>query len=336
MDAELLVRLIGLDDSARPRACNVSVSGIYVEADGYPGSTGTVEKVELATLEGAHRVTLLAVVVRTVSVDDLWQGTRVAGVAFEFLVEDTREQALLRDLVRTVAGERFTRNEDLVGLAVDAQVESGGNARPARVSGLKSEAIVLETSWPLERGANVYLTVDSAHQESPLELRGVVQQTVRAEERRYRVEVRVGAKGGVAKSANSMTNAMTALLTEAVAPETPSRLKGASADLSGALERVSFSSLVSFLEFERLSGALSLEQTHGATVVYIEDGRITDVEGATSAAAARATLSRALGSPTGTFRLKLGPTAREDRFQMASSALLLDLLRRLDETSRSP
>lgn len=334
IDAELAVRIAGLDDAPSLRPCNVSVSGIYTEVTGYPGTLGTVERLEIATEDGAHRVTLLAVVVRTVHVDDLFRGAHVAGVAFEFLVEDARERDALRALVRSVAGDRFTRNQDVDGLSVSARVQSSGDEGTARVSALRSEAIVLETSWPLERGASVQLIVGSTGHGAPLEVSGVVQQTVRAEDRRYRVEVRVESRAESLTPTSTRVAPMDALLTEAVAPEMASRLRGASADLSGDLERVSLASLVSFLEFERLSGTLSVEQAHGSTVLYIDEGRITDVDGASDAAMARGALSLALRERTGAFRLKLGPTSRADRFGTASSALLLDLMRTLDESSR--
>jgi hypothetical protein len=333
IDAELSVHVVGVDRGAQTRLCNISVSGLYVELAGYVGSTGTVEQVEVGTLDGTLRVSLLAVVVRTVSVDDLWQGKRVAGVAFEFLLEHARERELLHEIVRSVAGEKLTQKHEFEGLSLDAHVHAEGADRPARVAGLTADAIVIETSWPLERGSNIYLVVESPRHAMPLEVSGVVQHTVRAEERRYRVEVRVGNRTDGPRAVNDLSTAMNALLSEAVVPDAPSRLHGASADLSGALERVSLPSLVSFLEFERLSGTLSLEQAHGVTVVYISEGRIIDVDGATSASDARTLLGRALGASQGTFRLQLGPTSRADRFGTASSALVLDLLRQIDESA---
>jgi hypothetical protein len=95
-----------------------------------------------------------------------------------------------------------------------------------------------------------------------------------------------------------------------------------SGDLSGHLARVKLPNLLAFIERSRLSGELKLENEAGRTAsLFIDQGRVLDVEADPPYATPRAALARVVSWSDGYFHFVAGEVAREDRLQLSGKLL---------------
>lgn len=99
----------------------------------------------------------------------------------------------------------------------------------------------------------------------------------------------------------------------------------AAADLTGDLAEMSLFSLVSFLELERLSGVLYLNQGKQRAKLFVRSGQVVDVEDPLNLPGPIDSLTGLASWEWGEFRFKAGSVDRKDRIGVRTTALLMDL-----------
>lgn len=105
--------------------------------------------------------------------------------------------------------------------------------------------------------------------------------------------------------------------------------------LSGQLDRVRLPALLTLFEMQRMTGILVMHSFVHTAHIFVKEGAVVDVEPRlASEPTARAAAARVLRWEVGSFEFEVGPVDREDRIEMSVTALLLDLARESDESSR--
>lgn len=103
--------------------------------------------------------------------------------------------------------------------------------------------------------------------------------------------------------------------------------------MTGSLADMGIVDLVQTFELGRKTGALHLLDRRGRRgEVYFRDGRVVDAE--VGERRGERAFYRLLDWNEGTFRLEFGPHDRRDRIEVATQALVLEGMRRLDEWGR--
>lgn len=107
--------------------------------------------------------------------------------------------------------------------------------------------------------------------------------------------------------------------------------------LSGLLSRIPLTTLCSLFEMERITGKLVVRPAGAEkpTDVYVRDGQLLDVEPLPDATTPKARLGALLALSDGSFEFYVQPVDRPDRIGVSTTALLLDLARVADESSRA-
>jgi hypothetical protein len=149
---------------------------------------------------------------------------------------------------------------------------------------------------------------------------------------RYGIVVRFAPPRGGPTLVGSYAERSVATLTEALLA--PTRLPTPverSRDLSGQLSRVHLSSILSLAEMEGIEGILTVANEASAARIYLSGGRIVDADADHSAMAPREVLGDLLGWTEGEFSVVCVPVNRPDRFEMRTTALLIDVTRERDE-----
>jgi CRP-like cAMP-binding protein len=108
------------------------------------------------------------------------------------------------------------------------------------------------------------------------------------------------------------------------------------AHMQGDLAQVKPTSLLVFLEMERMSGVLRLCRRGQEATLYVKTGRVLDVEKPGGVVEQPADFVGALLAwDAGEFQFSFEPVDREDRVRTATMALLLDAARLQDEANRT-
>lgn len=103
--------------------------------------------------------------------------------------------------------------------------------------------------------------------------------------------------------------------------------------LQGDLSQLKPTSLLVFFEMERMTGVLRLDTGKAQASLFINGGRIYDVEAPGKVADPVARVSEVLGWEKGTFDFAFGPVDREDRVKTGTTGLLLEAARVADEAA---
>jgi hypothetical protein len=345
------VRIIGLDDAPVRRRGNISVTGVYFEVDEYDADPGTVERLELISTDAIRQVVCLACLARVVTVADLWESARVCGVAYQFLPADEDVRQDILGLVSHVARQRLLGDEVILEqLGLDAAMNVGsGEQRPARVQTVRSTSLVLETEWPVERGARVGLAIEPPEGESFVQIQGVVDETHALPKgsgpNRYRVQVSLhssDAKGALpARDPESgdpvgttLDDAFASLLDNLLKPDAVQPSVARAPHIEGNLGRVSIASVLSLLEFEKMSGSLRLRKDDRRAMLFVKEGRVVDAELADSDERPLEVLEHVVMWTRGSFRFLVEEIDRPDLLRRTTTALVLDALREVDEGGR--
>ena len=318
------VAVEGIDDFPRLRSGNLSATGVYVETDRHIGDPGSVQWLHLSATEHATPVEVMGRVVRLDHETRQLHGGASEGVALEFMPEDDSTRNNLHRVVREVATLRMEQEEG-GGHGLD---RGGGGA-----AGPGVQRLMLETTIPLAVGQLLTFTIQLGEEAGPLKLRGRVAQIQplsRTEDSTInRVSVQVvesapRSSGLHAVPTHETTtidlqfNDLVASVPDEVAPEDAS----SSGDLVGHLARVKLTSLLAFLERSRLSGELHLENAGQEAVIYIDSGRMLDVEATPSLPTPRTALAHLIRWKDGSFHFVAGEVQRDDRLQIRSNSLL--------------
>jgi hypothetical protein len=345
------VAVEGVDQELVPRRGDISATGIFFESMLDIGDAGTVQWLHIASWDRERKLTVMAHVVRSVRLADVYGEVR--GVAFEFMPESDEAAANLCELVRYVL--ETPRPEDELGEIaprVSARAASGADdeaeATEVNVKKLSVQTMLLETDWSVPVGEPVRVEIIARGQSRPIRVEGQAVSVLPAQSRgskRYRIAVQVrselegplrrfqsvapGVLGDEVSMREKPTGPLDQLLSALIQPPAapPERHH-----LTGLLTRIPFPSLCSLLELEKLSGDLTITRGKGHIVLYLREGRFVDVDPQTCDP--RVEIKKLLSSHEGSFEFVVAEVHRADRINATMTQLLLELATEADEASR--
>jgi hypothetical protein len=330
--SRFLAAIDGLDAETLPRSGDISATGIYFETAHEVGPIGTIHWLRLVSMDGTRRVGVMAYVVRRVLVLRA-EGSPIHGVAFEFMPESDDATAALADLVR--------------------HVHRPASEAPPRQLAVRS--LVLETNWRVDLGERVRIDVVAPGMTERIRLEGrAVRVAPQPESSRFTIVVEVREQTAAPLRKESMLQMQAVrpesmpppmadddviaerlheLLSGLIVPERdPTKARRHNA-LSGMIARIPLPTLISLFELERMSGRLRVRRAGEESTLYVSHGRIIDVE-PRGEGTARQRIAELLSWDDGSFEFSLEPIDREDRVEVSSTALLLDIARESDEANR--
>lgn len=299
------------------RRGDVSLTGAYIEMDVAVGEPGAIHQLRLRTRDGVHEVQVPARVIRVIRTDDLFGGSSVTGVAFEFLVHAADVKTAVHALVRHAAG---------VGDEDPSWDEAGGVT-----------SFSVETRWQLRAGERVRVEVPSAHGASAI-IEGRVVRSRAHKSGTFRNQVQIEGEAPLDIADRSVSGLRDAIA--AVADE-QRRVATRREHLSGDLSRIQVPSLLSLVALEQMTGVIGVHSAERSARIYVRAGQIVDVVELESESdkecegrGARAILGALCHTREGRFEVFLEEVTRPDRLHVSTTALLLDLARTHDEDRR--
>lgn len=319
------------------RRGNVSATGLFIEVDRALGMPAAMQTLTLCTEDQLRQLDVLTQIARIVTVDDAWRGRAVCGMAYAFCPEDEKKRRDLEELVRH-AVQTAVRNDPMT--RVDHRLLAVVAEKPltAAAKSFSLQSMTLETDWPVFEGETIRATLEAPDSRRRFKIAGVAKKTQAIEvpgAMRYRVDVQLNEVSEPTEEperpASSLDDAFSVLIDRAVFSSEPSR--PATEQLSGLLASVSLPSLLTFFDLERVSGVLSVHTPEHAARLYFQDGRVIDLELDGRPGDARGSLAVLLTQNEGSFEFKKEAVSREDRVHAPTSALLLDIMREMDESS---
>ncbi len=316
---------------------NLSASGVFVEIDQDPGQLGMVRALQLTTEDRSVSVNLMGQVARIVSYDDLAQGRVIAGAAFEFLVQADSQRDAIERLLRAVADVRILHSPQAgIACRIDARLaDRPGSATGAVVTRMALREIAIETTSPVGVGEQVRVEIRLPSQRT-IDLSGRAMSSHRIKGDRYQVEVHLDSDQAPPAPERAAEKAAIDAGLDGVLSEVTSwrerEHRQRSAHLSGELSQVPLTSLLSFLEMERVSGILEIDRDGQLARIFVRDGRLVDLEPRPESPAPW--LESALQWKHGAFEFRFEKVDRSDTIQMPTSVLLVELARSQDETLR--
>jgi hypothetical protein len=334
VSARFFVRVLGVDARATLRAGNISMTGAYFETDTAPGEVGQVERIEVKSMDGSASVVVPAVIIRLSHTRDLWAGEQVVATAWQFLPDNEEVNQAIGLLVRDIAASALAASDGTIEggrLPASVDVDVGG-AVTAQIRSLEPNGVSLLTSWPVEAGARVHITINERGDVDPVSIDGVVESNQVVEPgRTFRIDVRTT---GDTQGSRHHAHAVTKMVDAIVSRESERSLRAASA-LAGDLSRVPLTSVLAFIEWEQWTGALSLHRADDHAKLLFALGRPVDIAASFGARTPQLALRTVLTWNDGRFSLALDPGAAtvDDVMQTTVRALLLDLAREDDENT---
>jgi hypothetical protein len=351
------VAVEGVDPELIPRRGDISATGIFFETEFEIGDAGTVQWLHIASWDRALEVTVMAHVVRAVTIADVHR--EISGVALEFMPESDAAAAGICDLARYILqGPHGAEGAPRMSPRVAAKAATGAaEATSVNLSKLSVQTLLLETDWTVPVGEPVRVEIIARGVRRPIRVEGTavsVLPTMQKSGKRYRIAVHVQSEvegplrrfssigmaavrpGAVApKPAPPPPPAKTggpldALLSALIQPpETPP----ARSHLTGLLSRIPLTTLCSLIELERLSGDLTVRRGEQVSRLFVREGRFVDLEPYTPDP--RAELAKLLECRDGSFALDIADVERPDRIRATMTQLLLDLACAADEAKKA-
>ena len=347
------VAVEGVDTEPVPRRGDISATGIFFETEFEVGDAGTVQWLHIASWDRAYAVTVMAHVVRAVTLADVHREIR--GVALEFMPESDLAAASICELARYILETpQATGSKAEMSPRVSTRAGAGGAAATAvSLNKLSVQTLLLETDWTVPVGEAVRVEIIARGVRRPIRVEGTavsVLPAMQSSGKRYRIAVHVNAevegplrrfssiamaavRPGEARApapeatpAGPLDHLLSALIQP---PETPPERR----HLSGLLSRIPLTTLCSLIELERLSGDLTIRRGASVSTLYLRDGRFVDVEPYTTDP--RRELAKLLESRDGSFELDVAPVERADRIGTTMTQLLLDLACAADEAANA-
>lgn len=351
----LLVEVEGMDRHATPRNADISARGVYFDTEQDFGEVGTVQWLRLTSADRECTVQVMAHVVRNVAAGERPRSPS-SGVALEFMPESDDRTEELHDFVRYVLSYR---REVRPPVPVEERVVEIPTAAPT-VRQLSAGRLSLYSRWAIAIGDTVRLELVAPGLPQPILLRGRAIHVTEAEDGsphgQYRIEVemeeeregplrRLSSNGFRAVKPTTddepepfpdddLSRTLDEMLSALVkpVPDVPPRR----AHLSGLLTRGRLPMLAALFDMERISGELSLVHGGERSRLFVQRGRIIDVEPLIPGTGARTELARLFGWTDGSFEFVIRDIDRPDRVEATVNALLIDLAHRADEASRAP
>ncbi len=338
--ADFLVRIEGIHSEYYPTRGNISRTGVLLELPSAPGSPGDIELLHICSSDRERQAAVIGQIVRCVTIDTVGQRPQVA-VVFEFLSE--RPEA--KDAVAALIEHLINQSRDLEDFGVDHRIPvdlvKGSDApREAAVFRLEVKRLLLETTWPVNLGDRVQLVFRGRNTRLPFEGRVVKSQPrPLAGAPLYDVEVALGAAGERAgprpgelpSNTDSIDLILSEMLLDEPAPAAETTAEAPQRHLAGQLDHIPLPSLLTFLEMERQSGRLAVDDDDHTTL-FLDHGQVVDV--APPQQDPRQRLESLLGRREGRFSFTCEHVQRTDRIRQLTTHILLDWARREDERNR--
>jgi hypothetical protein len=346
------VAVEGVDTELVPRRGDISATGIFFESEFDIGDAGTVQWLHIASWDRACTVTVMAHVVRAVTLADVHREIR--GVALEFMPESDAAAASICELARYIL-------ESPQGAGAVPEMSPRVSARAARgaaaatsvkLDKLSVQTLLLETDWTVPVGEAVRVEIIARGVRRPIRVEGTavsVLPAMQSSGKRFRIAVHVksevegplrrfssiampavrpGAAGKPASESPPPAGPLDHLLSALIQPpETPPERR----HLTGLLSRIPFTTLCSLIELERLSGDLTIRRGALTSRLFLREGRFVDVEPYTPDP--KSELAKLLECRDGSFELDVAPVERVDRIGTTMTQLLLDLACAADEAN---
>jgi hypothetical protein len=363
-----LVAIDGIDAELVPRRGDISATGVYFETQSRVGDAGSVQFLSIASASKAHKIRLMAHVVRTIALDDV-DGGQLFGVAFEFMPESEEAATAVAQFVQHILVDESPDGSSLSPrLAAHAATDARGDGT-AVLRQLSVRSMTLETSWGVAPGERLRVEIAAPGRSRRVRLEGSAVRVTPRDGRKnsppYEIEVEFQSEvERPPRHGSSMTFAavrpelMTSYAVkpttqpEVIAPDAPggedevsrvlddlfaalihppADVKPKREHLSGLLARIRLPTLCALFDMERLTGELTLQRDGASAVIYVRSGQLVDVEGGEAGATPREQIGKLLGWEEGSFEFVVRPVDRPDRVGTSTTALLLDLAREDDE-----
>lgn len=352
------VAVEGVDTEPVPRRGDISATGIFFETEFEIGDAGTVQWLHISSWDRACAVTVMAHVVRAVTLADVRREIR--GVALEFMPESDVAAAAICELARYILQSPLgTESAPEMSPRVSARAGAGAaEATSVNLNKLSVQTLLLETDWTVPVGEPVRVEIIARGVRRPIRVEGTavsVLPTMQSNGKRFRIAVHVssevqgplrrfssiampavrpgehgnlGAMGDAAQQrpTGPLDHLLSALIQP---PETPPERR----HLTGLLSRIPFTTLCSLIELERLSGDLTIRRGAVISRLFLREGRFVDVEPYTMDP--KSELAKLLECRDGSFELDVAPVERVDRIGATMTQLLLDLACATDEANAS-
>ncbi len=356
IEASFLVAILGIDASLVPRRGDLSTTGIYFEVAEPIGEVDMIQWLRIASTDRAQEIGLMAHVVRAVTLAGPGE-VPAYGVALEFMPESEEATRSIEQFVAHVS----TLNEVRT---TAKRRPSGLSSRPPRspsdapsAEGKPSvRAMTIETTWQLAVGDRVRVEIaapgmscrvrlegratrvtptSASRSGAPftvdIELQGEVQRPRRQGSSMTFPAVRPDTDRITLRVDDGFSRTLDDLFSALIYPPPASQGRSRRDHLSGSLSRIRLPTLFALFDMERLSGTLVLRREEETATVFIDEGRLVDVEGAHLDLTPRARIGQLVDWEEGVFELSVGAVNRPDRVSMGTTALLIDLAREADE-----
>ncbi len=363
-----LVAVEGVEKAPLPRQGDISQSGVYFETSADLGVVGTIHWLHLVSIDLERQVRVMAYVVRTAARGPL------RGAAFEFMPESDEAVAALQNFVKYALGLRSVLGiEPHIAPRLDAEAAPNATplgARGAVVGKLSVRSMVLETSWAVSPGESLRVDIAAPGMTRRIRLEGKAVRVApnssgdATNPSSYTIEVEVQEETERPLAHSSMSFAKVTpppagqapparrsspveesivdeslrtlddLLSSLIMPPGDDARRKRAHHLAGELSSVPLTTLVALFEMERMTGELVVRHGVEEARIFIDGGRLVDVEPLAPDEAGRTRMRSILGWKEGSFEFDVHPVQREDRIGMSTTALLLDLAREDDEADR--
>jgi len=347
IQTEMWVRVIGRDNEPLLRAGNISGTGVFFEAEQWPGRPGDITVIEVSSGDSARSFTTLASLVNVFKADEARRSSIEPGVSFQFLPSDEATRSSIAKTVRYIAEQHPEQagellQEEFERAAAEGEYPSGAkNAKPC-----------------IETGAHVVLVVDSTTGGGKREVTGVVGDVtesvqadgatrfwvpVYADEESQPVEAEpVRESDAPEPSESDGAGSIIEKMWKDLVPEAQSIIGELRSDssptgtshLSGRLSKISMPSALWLLDNEHLSGVCEFQRPGEEIVLFLSEGRVIDAESPNQERSPREHLSALMAWDDGEFEFRVETVDRPDRLGVPTQGLLLDLAVASDEEAR--
>lgn len=276
--------------------------------------------------------------VRIVQSQDIWSGTAVAGVAFQFLPATAVEQNAVQDLVLHAARSQVKdRREVEVEHSFDAVLAHGADGQAsATVRRVNLGGMSIETNWRVDPGQVVRVEIPTPDGVS-VQFAGCAAVVQQADGGTYQVDVEFEDRNAMPSlhpdMAGSVENAVTTFIERMLVPSSPPQYTG---DLAGKIEALAPPTLLSLLELSEMTGLLTLRSGDEEGRVFVRRGQVVDVELSRGGSGiVRDDLAVLCGWTEGSFDFGCQDVERENQLEMRTSAVLIDIARIQDEINNT-
>lgn len=359
IDSEFWITDLGGDEEPLCMSGNVSVSGLYLFTEKSMGDAGTVLQLKIATYDQDEEVEVVVHVVREVRISDMYRGDRLAGVALGFLFRGEPQRHDMEQFVFQVALLQGDRKGNLESQpSFEAKVDGPGDGaglRGAVVRALSPDRMMMEADWSMEVGESIQVEVRLPASRKKVAFTGTVSscneftrpdgkvlyevlvsfnQITHDTDLYSAAAVRQALEGDPSPVPAANADPFRSMLGARLqAPTAKERSVVSIYHLRGTLAQMGLTSLLSFLDLERRTGVCTLYIRKRVIRLFLRHGRLIDVERDGRPADPYVLLPGLLELDQGEFEIAFRPVARKDRLGVSTTALLLEIAQRRDESN---